>query len=266
MDARKDDLRRRFGFAGWNRYDVGAERLFFRGYRVRDQDIPVWQVVSRRRIRLPTGLWLDRASWMHAGDPLQRLLLLDTYETASRAAAQEVLVDLLAEFQVPPVLVRTADDIGGTAFVDPRGGIALSVLGNVVVRIGSGSVVAAPAVQVADHVRAQMAGRPRLRTADGPAAGAEGVRAVRLPSRGTAGRPAPIELTATGRAETVAGAEPGADTFLKVFSRNGEVRADPEGRLELVPDAAGEATVELFEVHPDGAEAVRAVMEVDGPS
>jgi hypothetical protein len=268
VDARAEELRRRFGVVAWPRHDVGEERLFFRGYRVGERDIPTWQVVSRRRVRLPGGLWLDRASWTLAGDPLQRLLLVDTYEAESRAAAQDVLVELLGEFQVPAALLRTDDAIGGTAFTESRGGFALYVLGNVAVRIGSGSPAPAPAPAVADHVRARMAARPPLgRAADVSAAGAVPMRAVRATTRAIAGHPVPLEAEPVAGRAAVRDATAGDGTYLKAFSTNGEVRAGPDGGLEVVPDAEGETAVEIFDVHTDGtAGAVRVVMDVDPPS
>jgi hypothetical protein len=272
MSSRADELRRRYGFQTWSGNDVGDERVFFRDYCVRSQDIPVWHVVSRRRVLLPTGIWLDRASWMQPGDPWQRLLLVESYECRSRDEAQELLAELLAQFQMPPALVAVADGRGGNAFADPQGANGLFVLGNVVARFGSGSAAPAPATAVADHLRTLMAARPPLR----PAGVQERLARPRVAHRRTrtvVGAPTPIDVAMATRARAPRAGAPRAaavsvepDTYLKVFSRHGEVRADEDDRLVFVPDSSGETELELFDVHADGADAVRMTVEVDEPS
>ncbi len=54
--------------------------------------------------------------------------------------------------------------------------------------------------------------------------------------------------------------------YLKVFSRHGEVRTDDDDRLVFVPDRSGLATLELYDVRDDGADAVALTIEVDEPS
>src|SRR5262245_45705602 len=160
VSARASMMRRQLGVPARVDYDIGDERIYFRGYTVREQDIPVWHVVSRRRVLLPDGVWLDRASWMQSGDPYQRVLLVESYECRSREAAQDLLAELLAQFQLPPGLVTTRDSRGGIALNDPRGVDSVFSVGNVVVRVGSGSVIPAPATAVADYLRTLMTARP----------------------------------------------------------------------------------------------------------
>ncbi len=64
---------------------------------------------SRRRVLLPQGIWLDRATWTQPADVYQRLLLVESYECRTRGEAQDLLVGLLAQFQVPPDLAAVAD-------------------------------------------------------------------------------------------------------------------------------------------------------------
>jgi hypothetical protein len=270
MSSRADELRRRFGFQDRLAYDIGDERVFFRGYSVREQDIPIWHVVSRRRVLLPNGIWLDRASWMQSGDPWQRLLLVESYECRSRDEAQDLLAELLTQFQMPPALVTVRDGRGGIAFYDPRGSEGLFVLGNVVLRVGSGSVVTAPATAVADYLRTLMAARPTSGLPEPPAPSRP--RSVRSRRRAVAGAPTPINVRMAtrprARQPTAAGAatnvEP--DRYLTVFSRHGEIRADENDRLQFVPDGSGETVVEMFDVHADGADALRMIVDVDEPS
>src|SRR5262245_43829566 len=195
VSARASVMRRQLGVPSRVDYDIGDERIFFRGYTVREQDIPVWHVVSRRRVLLPDGVWLDRASWMQSSDPWQRVLLVETYECRSREDAQDLLAELLAQFQLPPSLVTSRDGRGGIALNDPRGSESVFSVGNVVVRVGSGSVVPAPAAAVADYLRTMMATRPAepmTVAAEAPTAAAAS-RAARRRRRTVVGARTPVE-------------------------------------------------------------------------
>ena len=279
MILRSEGIRRRFGFDEWGLADVGDERVHFRDFRVRELDIPVWHVLSRRRVLLPQGIWLDRATWTQPADVYQRLLLVESYECRTRGEAQDLLVGLLAQFQVPPDLAAVADARGGHAFVDQRGGDSLFVIGNVAVRVATGSTVPAPAHAVADHVRTIMATRSSLPHA-APAASSTARRrkrtvigdpvAIDLPmaTRARARRPGAVAPPSapTGQAPMMARRPVQPEGYLKVFSRHGEVRTDDDDRLVFVPDHSGLATLELYDVRDDGADAVALTIEVDEPS
>jgi hypothetical protein len=272
VSTRADVMRRQLGVPARVDFDIGDERVFFRGYSVREQDIPIWHVVSRRRVLLPDGVWLDRASWMQSGDPWQRVLLVETYECRSREDAQDLLAELLAQFQLPPNLVTSRDGRGGIALTDPRGSESVFSVGNVVVRVGSGSVVPAPAAAVADYLRTMMATRPAepMTVAAEAPVGAR-PRAARLRRRTVVGAPTPVEeVTARRRPVTpvTAGAASNVEPegYVKAFSRNGDLRVGDDERVEFIPDASGEGVVEVFDVGARGAEASRLVIDVDAPS
>ena len=87
-------------FDSWPQHDVGKERLYLRNLRLADEDLEGWHALSSRRSALPNGIMLGRSTWSR-GQDADDLILVETYECPTRESARDILLELLAQFQLP---------------------------------------------------------------------------------------------------------------------------------------------------------------------
>lgn len=120
-------LKGHYAFKEWSNINRLKENLFVRYFQFLPLLFPGWHI-HRSRIIEQAGLPLKHMStWQRDnGDP-DTVLRVETYECSSRAAAHEMLLEILAGFQSPGVLRSDDLDIGDVVFTVPgNAGIAFA--------------------------------------------------------------------------------------------------------------------------------------------
>jgi hypothetical protein len=225
--------------------DVGPDRVFVWNYQLHDADVDDWHMVSTRRTCLPDGLCLGRSAWQRPGGSADDLLLVEWYECATRESAHDVLVELLATFEVPRDFAPDPDSPAGFQLVDADGTNALIAVGNLVLRVSSGGSEPIPARLVSRQLIQRVATRPERTTAR--AAPTTSRRRKRL----AVGDSIAIEPgRRLGRRDTdTAEAAPS----LKLFARGGQVRV-VDDEIVFVAEEPGDAAVECYSAGDDDSQ------------
>jgi len=146
-------LRERFGFDEWkdaNRLDHEVE---FHDITVPAGVLPGLEAGRVRAIDPGDGTRLLRASWF-AEDDRDAMIVMDIRECPSRAAAHEVLLELLANIQSPHVERLTGDAPGDVAFSPGNSAALIFARGNVAVRIANGGARLVPVAPIAREIDA----------------------------------------------------------------------------------------------------------------
>jgi hypothetical protein len=248
---RAEQLKSILGFENWPDTDVGSDRLFVWNFRATDGDVDDWHIVSQRRACLPSGVCVGRSSWQRTVDPIGQLLLIDSYECRSRAQARETVIDLLAHFQLPRPFEMSEQSTAGIELVDSDGANSLVVIGNLVVRVASGSQAPSPTTAISQELSTRLATRPEVTTRKRMVAPQRRSLRVAEPFR----LDVPFEPAAR-RLDT-----PDSSTYLKVFTRQGEAQAVDDA-IVYTPTASGAEEVECYSVRPKGADFVRYAFDV----
>lgn len=256
LTPRAHRIRQEIGAEELPATDVGNEQLFVWNYRIVDNDVADWHIVSSRRTVLPTGVCVGRTTWQLPGGSAEELLLVESYECPDREQAQELLLELLATFHVPRDFTPAPDPAAGFQLLDAGGSNALVAVGNLVLRVSSAGGRPVPADLILQQLVERVAARPDA-AAERLDAGAEASSPERLAVGDRLVVRPPERLT--GRGDDAA-----AEPTLKLFTRGGRVRAVDD---ELVFEAAeaGDAAVDSYAVDADehGAEVERMQLAVD---
>ncbi len=242
-NERLEALRRAYGFS------AGAERpqedvLFWR-FRVEGAAIPGYLTQRVQRL-VVFGASANLSAWQPpAAKTRGAVVTIDTFEAASRAGADDVLLELLGTFQGPPLeRLQGPDAPGDVAFAAGRGAVVFT-RGNlaVAVRDGGGDAPVQPLARALDAFLLQ---RPEPSPA-GP----------RLEARAgvpEAGQPVPLVLEAAG--------DRGRGVWFKLFTRSGTLRLE-RGGPAYVAAGAGAGEVVVYALDTEGY-AARAVVRIGG--
>jgi hypothetical protein len=120
MDAQLTaQAKKRFDFDAWRGVNTLQRNLFIWKVALAGYSLPRWTPVRVRPIAVPGVPPYVQSVWRRTQGGTETLLRMDLYECASRVAAHEFLVQLVANFESPIVERRTAVRIGDVAFAGP---------------------------------------------------------------------------------------------------------------------------------------------------
>ena len=148
--ARRDQLSERYGFREWLGTRAPTKNIFIWGLAFGGNELPGWQL--QRTQLIPGQVHAIHSVWLQKATRGPALLVVDAYECSSRAAAQEVLLDLLGDFQSPLVERLREPPAGELAFGPPGDALAVFVRGNVAVVVRNGEREIFPASKAAREV------------------------------------------------------------------------------------------------------------------
>jgi hypothetical protein len=268
-------VKRESGFEDWRDRNTLGEGLFVWRYALCGHEVPGGSVYLDQRVEVPAPpssenlaaarvLRLIQSLWRLSDRPEGPALRLDLYECASRAAAHEMLLHLLAQVQIAPLSRREELEIGDVAFAAAGETALVFARANLAVVVSNAGRALVPIPELArafdvDLVRKPEPPEPEIATV---VAAAE---AIGPAARVRVGEAVPIDLAerelAPEAEAAVAAVEAGPPPTLKLFYRQGEV-AWEKGGLVYHPTAPGRQEVEVYTVGPTGA-ARRRSFQVD---
>jgi len=118
-DAMLEFVKRCYGYATWPKPQASAEKVFIRGFFLREGELLNWQLKGIRDIELqnrsPMTQMILRSTKYQANSTLR----VDAYECLSLEDASNVLFDLLAEFQLS-IAHEKHPDFGDALFAAPK--------------------------------------------------------------------------------------------------------------------------------------------------
>lgn len=230
----------RFDFDRWKGTNALGRGLYVRNYRI-PAPAPGWDLVRAWTVPSVEGsppalqtIWRNPAAGPDA------LLRVDMYECASRVAAHEFMVRLLAEHQVGGVSRVAQGGIGDVHATAGAGATAVFARGNLVIFVTRAGRHGAPATQpIAATIDADIVAEPPTAAAFAPSA-PETAKAAAAPPK--AGDRIPLDIP-----PEVAG----QPAMVKVFTDGGEV-SNESGRLELIVDDPQTAAAHVYALPAEG--------------
>ena len=239
MATQLEWLAERYDFASWRDVPARASRQeepFIWHFALFGREIVGWTAHRIQRVTLPSGVSANYSIWRPNTGETNSLLAVDAFELTSREEARAYLLELLGEFQGPPLSRRDAP--GAVAFATDDTALVF-VRANVVFFVRSAERVPAPVGAVARQLDLYLSARPTA-----GATGTQEVRALRTgPERPALGKPIPLV------AEVV---EPDRRAvWYKLFAASGELRVDGD-QLVYIAAAAGPQEIAIFAIGPDG--------------
>jgi hypothetical protein len=251
-----EEIKKRFSFDEWRNRNTLEENLFIWQFFFLGDEFPNWQLHKTRSLEAPpsepktvgTRMFAQeffghtprviQSVWQPAARQTGTIVSVDTYECASRAAAHELLIRTLGEFQ-SPLLRRQAENVAGdVAFTHPGSGIMLFARANHLIVIRSIGQVTVPVTELARQLDNDLIEKPPA-----PISRAEPtIRSLKAEAEELeVGSRVPLEIDVDRL--------PDRQLIYKFFSRDGEVLAE-EGRLLYRPTNPGEQTFEFYAVGP----------------
>ena len=254
MDTRiLSALKQHHHFESWRNRSTLDTNLFIWPAHISGQELPGWepyriQVIPppqpaappvHRTTRVGAGPRTVQSLWRRPAADAGMLLSVDLFECDSRAAAHELTVKLLGEFQSALIARYEQDVIGDVAFGFPGNRLVIVFArANVVLLMRNAGRRLVPIDEAAQQFDRALIARPAAPALAEPSE-LPSIRVSSARQRGRGSRQ--LKITA-----------PGAQRFTyKFFSPSGEVHHEG-GRLLYQPAAAGQHTLEVYAVAPDG--------------
>lgn len=132
--ATRSRLEKRFDFAGWKSAPRGARRLSTSGVFDVGGKLGRWTVSRAQAVPFPAARAAYRFMWQESRSN-ETLLRLDLVEAASAAAAREIVLELLGQFESPQIQPIANPPAGELAFGAPGNTVILFARANVVAMI-----------------------------------------------------------------------------------------------------------------------------------
>jgi hypothetical protein len=146
----RKQLQARFDFASWKQAPSEAAEISTRGLIQVGSELGGWTARRVQAVTVSGARGAYQSMWQQ-GASAETLLRLDVIEAVSAAAAREVVLELLGQFQSPEIRRLPASPPGDLAFGAPGDTVMLFARGNVVVMVrNAGRAV----VAVADFAHA----------------------------------------------------------------------------------------------------------------
>lgn len=248
-----DFLKARYDYASWEGAQTLEENLFIWRYFLTGGELPGWRLEKVRAQRWPEWPAIHQSTWLPSLALAPTALRLDVHECASRRAAQEFLLRLLAESQAP-FMERRADGAGDVAFHFPgHTGIVFS-RGNLVTLLTHAERAPTPLAEVATGFDAHLVSKPEAAAEAPPElAGLAGVAdvAAEIPFD------AELKLRLEAPADTLeAAVGEERPRCYKLFSPSGEV-SEEAGELIYRPAVRGRQRLEVYALDAEERAAVR---------
>jgi hypothetical protein len=100
------------------------------------------------------GQYLIRSIWQQSNEETEKLLSIDIVECPSRAAAHEVLLQMLGEFQGAVVTRKEQSAFGDVTFTAPRESMVLFARANLAIMVRNAGRALVPVTGIADQIDA----------------------------------------------------------------------------------------------------------------
>ena len=257
------NLKERFAYDEWVGRNTVGENLFIWQFRLPDEQIGGWRQRHVEETEAPSRqvavnavpamdvAWRDwpraiRSIWQPSRGKTDRLIRETVYECASQAAAQELLLRLLGQFESPLISRREKSPIGDVAFSDPDDRVIVFARANLVCVVQSAGSRSVPVADKAGEIDRDLIARPEV---------AQETPLVEITSM------AQLDIAGARQAvsmDAVASRTADRPAMVKFFSRNGRVMIE-NGQLVYQPDEGEEQELEMYEVAPDRGPARRTV-------
>lgn len=242
-----DDLKRAHRFAAWSNRNTLGENLFIWKFKLGGRELPGWQMVRSRSLPAEQEISSTQSIWrIEQRHDSETLIDLSVFECASQAAAHELLVRSLGEFESPEVGRLEEGGLGDVAFGLPDGNVVLFARANLVVAIrNAGGELTAVATEVAPGFDRLLYERPEADEKKAPPEIARFQRGER--------RQADLEVLEIEATDPLA-----RPLWFKFFSGKGEVLL-VGGEPVYRPPAEGPREITLFAINSDRAAASRTL-------
>ncbi|MHC4618921.1 MAG: hypothetical protein ACYTEQ_14350 [Planctomycetota bacterium] len=251
-----EKLKERYDFGEWQNRNNLTENLFIWRFSLLHDQFGNWKASRMRTLEAPTEpgaeLLLGReievqgqrsrlvqSVWQQAEGGADAVLSVDAYEFASRAAAHEALVRMLAEFQSPQVKLRQDIPVGDVAFSHPGGRIILFARANLVLVLRTIGRTDVPVMDIARQLDVDLTSKP----VQSAGLAAPAIRRCQVSEEETeVENPVRLDLDVAQTEET--------PVMVKIFSKQGQV-VFQEGGPVYRPSSSGEEVLEVYAITPD---------------
>ncbi len=244
-NERLEALRRAYGFPA--RAERPQEDVLFWRFRVESAALPGYltQRVQRSEV---FGAPANLSAWQSpAVKGRGAVVTIDSYEAVSRAAAEDILLQLLGTFQGPPLeRLQGPEAPGDLAFAAGNGAVVFA-RGNLALALRDGGGDA-PVRTLARALDSFLLERPEPSPAGPRLEARAGAAAAET------GRPVPLVLEATG--------DRGREVWFKLFTRSGTLQME-QGRPAYVAAGPGAQEVIVYALDTEGY-AARAALRIGG--
>jgi len=239
-------LEQRHGFDSWRAPDTEQDSFFVWRYLIGGRELPGWRPHRIQRVDAPGVPPGHHSIWQRTDGRGRVLLAMDAYETVSAAAARQLMITLLAEFQSP--LVERDAGLGDVGFTVPGEGAVLLARGNLVVLIRNAGEETLALNDIARRFDENLRSSPdgRMPWEEAPAIS----RLDIAPGPARVGQPVSIALEAA--------APTGGDLWFKLFGPPGTIET-LEGGLRFTPAIAGPQEIVAHAITREGAAASRTL-------
>lgn len=172
-----EKLRTRYCFEDWAGRNTLDEELFVWRFLLRGHEVPGWERTRSERIHTGRGPALTRSLWHRSDEPPDRnaLLSVDVLECASRAAACELLLAVLGEYESPMLRQEQTPRIGDVLFKGPDAGVAVFSRANLVITVRKAGRVESPVAEVALSLDAYLISKPEVNAVESEEDGSRAV-------------------------------------------------------------------------------------------
>jgi hypothetical protein len=151
----REQLQKRFNFETWKAAPRGSAEISTAGLFDVGSELATWTVRRADRVNVPGARLAHRSMWQQARSA-DVLLRLDLVEAASAAAARELLLELLGQFQSPQIQRLADPPAGELAFGAPGDTVILFSRGNVVAMVRNAGRQVVPVMDFARLVDARL--------------------------------------------------------------------------------------------------------------
>jgi hypothetical protein len=154
-------MQEQFGMKTWYGHQKLTENLFIWKFRFGGFEFPGWEMVRDEPVREKGGPSMVSSLWQlekkHAGPVVH----VETFECASREAAHDYVLKLLADFQSPDVHYLPKGDYGDAMFSGKTGErMAVFVRGNLVIRLRNAERELTSVFPLAQHLDQLLTEKP----------------------------------------------------------------------------------------------------------
>lgn len=234
-------LKQHHEFGSWAGRNKLDESLFVHNYFLSDRGIPGWELKRVEEINVEGMPRCIQSFWAAPQEGPESLIRLDVYECESRAAAHDLLIQILGLFQSPLVARREDLPLGDVTFAPPGAANATFARANIVFVVSRAGRKDFSVNEFARRLDEDLISKPE-----------ESASAVR-PAGSLDFRLAMAAVAPEGSASLdVDTMELAAQPVcLKFFSTSGEVQAE-EGKLIYKATGAGPPAITVYAIDPEG--------------
>ncbi len=236
-ESQIEHLSRHFEYESWRGRTTLGENLFVWKFTLFGDEFPGWRPYRIQSLQTPGGPRSLLSIWQPSEDKANTLFSVDTFECASRADAQELLLRTAGEFQSPLLRREPQSAVGDVLFTVPGNTSALYARANLVVLLRNAGQETIPVADFARRFDQDLTRRPESETATGHPIIRRFQAANEVVRTGTS---VPLDVEASDPRNR--------PVYYKFFSGLGEV-TEHDGRLRYQSQSAGSETITLFVVN-----------------